>query len=200
MAKADPIERALDRLGELRQLDASEPIIEELRGKQQESRADSLTAPRTQIFANLGDRSDVRDRVAAELVLERHEVDESELPCRVNDPDLYFAESPSDVELAKSLCQDCPVRVECLAGAVRVAGEGFLDSGMRASPGDVKGDPEIVDQTAARCKEMSRRSHGSGGPPRRGVKPIGCLKSSNSSLKQGLRSSTFRIGSRRLNA
>ena len=51
-------------------------------------------------------------------VLERHEVDESQLPCRVNDPDLYFAESPSDVELAKSLCQDCPVRVECLAGAL----------------------------------------------------------------------------------
>ncbi len=45
-------------------------------------------------------------------------VDESELPCRVNDPELYFAESPSDVELAKALCRDCPVRVECLAGAL----------------------------------------------------------------------------------
>jgi hypothetical protein len=32
MAKSDPIERALDRLGELRHLDASEPVIEELRG------------------------------------------------------------------------------------------------------------------------------------------------------------------------
>ena len=45
-------------------------------------------------------------------------VDESELPCRVNDPELYFAESPSDVELAKALCRDCPVRAECLAGAL----------------------------------------------------------------------------------
>ncbi len=40
------------------------------------------------------------------------------LPCRVNEAELFFAESPSDVELAKSLCQSCPVRVECLAGAL----------------------------------------------------------------------------------
>ena len=45
-------------------------------------------------------------------------IDETELPCRVNDPELYFAESPSDVELAKALCQDCPVRAECLASAL----------------------------------------------------------------------------------
>lgn len=39
------------------------------------------------------------------------------LPC-AGDPDLFFAESPDDVELAKSLCSDCPVRPVCLAGAV----------------------------------------------------------------------------------
>ena len=43
---------------------------------------------------------------------------DSQLPCRNNDPELYFAESPSDVELAKALCRDCPVRAECLAGAL----------------------------------------------------------------------------------
>jgi WhiB family transcriptional regulator, redox-sensing transcriptional regulator len=42
----------------------------------------------------------------------------TELPCRRFDPDLWFAESPAELELAKSLCTDCPVRVECLAGAV----------------------------------------------------------------------------------
>jgi WhiB family redox-sensing transcriptional regulator len=42
----------------------------------------------------------------------------SSLPCRINDPELFFAESPADVELAKSLCQTCPVRTECLAGAL----------------------------------------------------------------------------------
>jgi WhiB family redox-sensing transcriptional regulator len=38
------------------------------------------------------------------------------IPCR-SDPELWFAESPADVELAKSLCHECPVRLQCLAGA-----------------------------------------------------------------------------------
>jgi WhiB family transcriptional regulator, redox-sensing transcriptional regulator len=42
----------------------------------------------------------------------------SPLPCRNFDPDLWFAESPAELELAKSLCGDCPVRVECLASAL----------------------------------------------------------------------------------
>jgi WhiB family transcriptional regulator, redox-sensing transcriptional regulator len=40
-----------------------------------------------------------------------------ELPC-TSEPDLFFAESPVDVELAKSLCGGCPARAKCLAGAV----------------------------------------------------------------------------------
>jgi WhiB family redox-sensing transcriptional regulator len=45
------------------------------------------------------------------------EVDQERLPCRVNDPELWFAESPADVEFAKLLCTDCPVRDLCLTGA-----------------------------------------------------------------------------------
>lgn len=45
----------------------------------------------------------------------------TEPPCRRFDPDLWFADSPTELELAKSLCADCPVRVECLAGAVERA-------------------------------------------------------------------------------
>ena len=45
-------------------------------------------------------------------------LDEEKLPCLVNDSELFFAESPTDVELAKALCVDCPVRAECLAGAL----------------------------------------------------------------------------------
>lgn len=41
-----------------------------------------------------------------------------EIPCRQHDAELWFAESPVDVEFAKSLCQDCPVRAACLAGAL----------------------------------------------------------------------------------
>jgi len=40
------------------------------------------------------------------------------LPCHQVDPDLFFAESPQDVERAKALCVDCPIRHACLAGAI----------------------------------------------------------------------------------
>lgn len=40
------------------------------------------------------------------------------LPCRNFDPDLWFSESPTDLEKAKSLCGQCPIRLTCLAGAV----------------------------------------------------------------------------------
>jgi WhiB family transcriptional regulator, redox-sensing transcriptional regulator len=43
--------------------------------------------------------------------------DAEQLPCREN-PELFFAESPADVETAKALCLGCPVRAECLAGAL----------------------------------------------------------------------------------
>ena len=42
----------------------------------------------------------------------------AEVPCQINDPELWFAESPADVEYAKSLCQACPVRQACLTGAL----------------------------------------------------------------------------------
>jgi WhiB family redox-sensing transcriptional regulator len=45
----------------------------------------------------------------------------AEMPCRVFDADLWFAEAPADVEKAKALCLDCPVRTACLAGALERA-------------------------------------------------------------------------------
>jgi WhiB family redox-sensing transcriptional regulator len=44
-----------------------------------------------------------------------------DLPCRSGDADLWFAETPADLERAKALCGACPIRTECLAGAVRRA-------------------------------------------------------------------------------
>jgi WhiB family transcriptional regulator, redox-sensing transcriptional regulator len=64
--------------------------------------ADALLTP-----ATLGELHDRADTVPDEL-----------LPCRVNDSELWFAESPADVEYAKALCQDCPVRDLCLSGAL----------------------------------------------------------------------------------
>jgi len=53
-----------------------------------------------------------------ELYDQAERVDEELMPCRVNNPELWFAESPSDVEFAKALCQTCPVQTLCLAGAL----------------------------------------------------------------------------------
>ena len=40
------------------------------------------------------------------------------LPCWTRPADLWFAESPADVEAAKALCVPCPLREACLAGAL----------------------------------------------------------------------------------
>ena len=40
------------------------------------------------------------------------------LPCEDSEPEIWFAEHPSDLERAKALCLECPVREACLAGAI----------------------------------------------------------------------------------
>ena len=42
----------------------------------------------------------------------------ADIPCREYDAELWFAESPADVEFAKSLCGQCPALAECFAGAL----------------------------------------------------------------------------------
>jgi WhiB family redox-sensing transcriptional regulator len=42
----------------------------------------------------------------------------SDLPCQVEDSDLWFADVPADLERAKQFCAECPVRTACLAGAL----------------------------------------------------------------------------------
>jgi len=49
---------------------------------------------------------------------ERAEHAGSDIPCQESDAELWFAESPADVEFAKTLCGVCPVRIACLAGAL----------------------------------------------------------------------------------
>src|SRR5215467_1339474 len=41
----------------------------------------------------------------------------ADLPC-MDEPDLFFAESPADVETAKALCRGCAIRIACFAGAL----------------------------------------------------------------------------------
>jgi WhiB family transcriptional regulator, redox-sensing transcriptional regulator len=39
-------------------------------------------------------------------------------PCGREDPELWFSESPAQLERAKELCGHCPRRAACLAGAL----------------------------------------------------------------------------------
>ena len=43
-----------------------------------------------------------------------------DLPC-LQDPQMFFAESPQDVEQAKAMCRECGARIACLAGALERA-------------------------------------------------------------------------------
>lgn len=62
-----------------------------------------------------------RDATASSLRAQHDQADGlggASIPCRVDDPELWFAESPVQVEAAKALCRGCPVRQTCLAGAL----------------------------------------------------------------------------------
>lgn len=49
---------------------------------------------------------------------QRAPVEVGPLPCHREDPELFFAESPAEVEQAKALCGDCPIREACLDAAL----------------------------------------------------------------------------------
>lgn len=40
------------------------------------------------------------------------------IPCRDRDSDLWFSDDQAEVDTAQRLCRTCPLRVQCLAGAV----------------------------------------------------------------------------------
>jgi WhiB family redox-sensing transcriptional regulator len=97
-----------------------------------------------------------------------HRVVPDALPCRNFDPDLWFSDSPAELELAKSLCGDCPLRLECLAGAVErqepwgVWGGEIFEHGQvvarkrprgRPRKEDLARDAELRDEAAARVAE-----------------------------------------------
>jgi WhiB family redox-sensing transcriptional regulator len=79
-----------------------------------------------------------------------------DLPC-TEDPELFFAESPQDVEQAKVMCGRCPARLACLAGALE-----------RGEPWGVWGG-ELLLRGAIVPRKRPR------GRPRRDVVAIGLL-------------------------
>jgi WhiB family transcriptional regulator, redox-sensing transcriptional regulator len=52
------------------------------------------------------------------ITIARIEHEGIDLPCWEHDPELFFAELPHEVETAKAVCSGCPLRRECLSGAI----------------------------------------------------------------------------------
>ena len=86
--------------------------------------------------------------------LEASEVDPSvfaaDLPCRSAEPDLFFAESPADLERAKTFCAACPARALCLDNALErqepwgVWGGEIFDQGVVIARKRPRGRPRKV--------------------------------------------------------
>lgn len=76
-----------------------------------------------------------------------------DLPC-LQDPELFFAESPQDVERAKALCLGCGARIACLTGALArrepwgIWGGELLMSGAIVPRKRPRGRPRKTDMAA----------------------------------------------------
>lgn len=66
------------------------------------------------------------------------------VPCRAENPDMWFADTPAELEQAKALCAQCPIRRTCLSAA--------LD---RAEPWGVWGG-EILEQGVVIARKRPR--------------------------------------------
>jgi WhiB family redox-sensing transcriptional regulator len=76
------------------------------------------------------------------------------LPCQVQDAELWFAETPGELERAKTFCGNCPARSACLSGAID-----------RREPWGVWGG-EIFDRGAIVARKRPR------GRPRKDVREV----------------------------
>ena len=84
-----------------------------------------------------------------------------DVPCRVQNADLWFAETPADLERAKDLCAGCPARLACLAGAIErrepwgVWGGEIFERGVVIARKRPRGRPRKDEQMPDRRKERA---------------------------------------------
>ncbi len=83
-----------------------------------------------------------------------------DLPC-TEDPELFFAEAPQDVEAAKALCRGCRARLGCLEGALErrepwgVWGGELLLRGTIVPRKRPRGRPRKEDAAIAKADEQA---------------------------------------------
>lgn len=99
-----------------------------------------------------------QDHHSPAAMLDRAGEENRSLPCRVFDPDLWFADTQSDLDAAKRLCAGCPIRLDCLEAAV-----------ARAEPWGVWGGEIVAGGTVIPHKPRRGR-------PRRALpRPAACV-------------------------
>jgi len=83
-----------------------------------------------------------------------------DLPC-TEDPELFFAEAPADLEAAKALCRGCRARTSCLEGALErrepwgVWGGELLLRGTIVPRKRPRGRPRKEDAAIAKADEQA---------------------------------------------
>jgi WhiB family redox-sensing transcriptional regulator len=76
-----------------------------------------------------------------------------DVPCRVQDSELWFAERPVELEQAKAFCHSCPARRACLSGALErqepwgVWGGEIFENGVILPRKRPRGRPRKIDRT-----------------------------------------------------
>lgn len=71
------------------------------------------------------------------------------LPCHNTDPEIFFSEKSEEIAYAKSLCAGCPVKRECLKGALSrqepcgVWGGELFDEGVVIAAKRMPGRPRL---------------------------------------------------------
>lgn len=90
-----------------------------------------------------------------------------QIPCTTGPADLWFSDVPDDINRARALCAGCPLRRECLVGALQRqetcgvwGGELFLAGSPVPAPkrnGRPPKDADVRDQQLR--QQMTRRIH-----------------------------------------
>ena len=90
-------------------------------------------------------------------------------PCAEAREDLWFAQTPADVEAAKALCRPCPVRRLCLEGALErgepwgVWGGELVERGVVVPRKRPRGRPPTRDRVQDGTQVPGQRSPHAGG-------------------------------------
>jgi WhiB family redox-sensing transcriptional regulator len=114
--------------------------------------ASCLTVPTSSDISGTGAALDPRFGESIDPISRRAPVG---LPCQVREPDLWFAEVPAELELAKSLCDGCPARQACLIGALErrepcgVWGGEIFERGSIIARKRARGRPRNADREVA---------------------------------------------------